>query len=200
MVDVLPRLYLVRHGNTDWADARKHTGRTDIPLNARGEERARLLGGRLADLKFSRVWTSPLVRASRTCELAGYAAQAQVDPDLVEWDYGDYEGKTSAQIQQIQSGWDIFRDGAPHGETPDAIGGRADRFISKVRQEEGNILAFSSAHMIRVIAARWLGVPANAGRYFFCATASVGILGFEHNSVREPSIQLWNDDGDGRLR
>ena len=201
MPDTLTRLYLVRHGNTDWADSRRHTGRSDIPLNLRGEERARALGVRLAGLQFAHIWSSPLKRAFHTCELAGMGAHAIVDADLVEWDYGNFEGKTTLEIQQTRPDWDIFRDGSPGGESPLDIAQRADRFIAKVRSATGpSVIAFSSAHIIRVIAARWLGLPPDHARYFFCSTASIGILGYEHNSIREPSIQLWNDDGDGHIR
>jgi len=189
--NLLPRLFVVRHGDTDWTDTHQHTGRTDISLNASGEARARKLGAMLRGETLARVFTSPLVRARRTCELAGFADRAEVDPDLVEWDYGDYEGRTTADIRHKQPGWDLFRDGAPHGESVEQVAARADRFIRKVRQVDGNVAAFSSGHIIRMIAARWLGLTPPAARHFYTATASVGILGYDHDKT-EPAVHLWN--------
>jgi broad specificity phosphatase PhoE len=188
----LPRLFLARHGDTAWTESRRHTGRTDLPLNEQGEGRARQLGERLGRLSFAGVVTSPLRRASRTCELAGYGAVARVDPDLVEWDYGRYEGMLTRDILKERPGWELYRDGCPGGESPGDVAARADRFIAHVRGIEGDVLAFSSGHIIRMIAARWLGLPPEAGRYFFCRTASVGVLGFEHRNRDEPVIFLWN--------
>ena len=192
MPSELPRLFLARHGDTAWTESRQHTGRSDIPLNERGEEHARQLGARLQKFSLECVFTSPLQRASKTCELAGYGAIAQVDPDLVEWDYGRFEGKLTRDILKERPGWEMFRDGCPGGESPQDVAARADRFIARVRGVEGDALAFSSAHIIRMIAARWLGLPPGAGRLFFCRPASVGVLGFEHNSLDEPVIGLWN--------
>jgi probable phosphoglycerate mutase len=192
MATELPRLFLARHGDTAWTDSRQRTGRTDLPLNERGEERARQLGERLQRFSFASVFTSPLQRASKTCTLAGFGDAAEVDPDLVEWDYGRFEGKLTRQIVQARPGWEMFRDGCPDGESPQDVAARADRFIARVRRIEGDVLAFSSAHIIRMVAARWLGLPPAAGRLFFCRPASVGILGFEHNSREEPIIGLWN--------
>jgi broad specificity phosphatase PhoE len=188
----LPRLFLARHGDTAWTDSRQRTGRTDLPLNESGEERACLLGERLRRFSFAHVFTSPLQRASKTCALAGFGDVAEVDPDLMEWDYGRYEGKLTRHILKERPGWEMFRDGCPNGESPQDIATRADRFIARARSIEGNVLAFSSAHIIRMIAARWLGLPPAAGRFFFCRPASVGVLGFEHNSREEPIIGLWN--------
>jgi probable phosphoglycerate mutase len=188
----LPRLFLARHGDTAWTDARRKTGRTDLPLNEQGEDRARQLGERLRQFTFGSVFTSPLRRASRTCELAGFGERAQADPALLEWDYGRFEGKLSAEIQQNQPGWELFRDGCPAGESAQDVAARADRFIARVQNLEGDILAFSSGHIIRMIAARWLGLEPAAGRFFFCRTASVGVLGFEHERRDEPIIGLWN--------
>ena len=188
----LPKLFLARHGDTAWTDSRQRTGRTDLPLNEHGEERARLLGERLGRFSFARVFTSPLQRASRTCALGGYEKVAEIDPDLVEWDYGRFEGKLTRNILKEWSGWEMFRDGCPEGESPQDVATRADRFIAKVRGIDGDVLAFSSAHIIRMIAARWLGLPPGAGRLFFCRPASVGVLAFEHNSREEPIIGLWN--------
>src|SRR5438552_490385 len=188
----LPRLFLARHGDTAWTESRQHTGRTDLPLNASGEERAGLLGERLRRFSFTRVFTSPLQRASKTCALAGFGDAAKVDPDLLEWDYGRYEGKLTRDILKERPGWEMFRDGCPGGESPRDVAARADRFIAQARAVTGDVLAFSSAHIIRMIAARWLGLPPGAGRFFFCRPASVGVLSFEHNSRDEPVIGLWN--------
>jgi broad specificity phosphatase PhoE len=188
----LPRLYLARHGDTEWTDSRRKTGRTDLPLNGRGEERARQVGERLRQFSFAHVFTSPLQRASRTCELAGFGEVAKADSDLVEWDYGRYEGKLTSEILEIKAGWELFRDGCPGGESPQDVAQRADHFISRVLDDAGDSLAFSSGHIIRMIAARWLGLPPSAGRFFYCRPASIGVLGFEHNCKGEPIIGLWN--------
>ena len=189
---MLPRLFLARHANTAWSDAHRHTGRTDVPLNQSGEESARQLGGRLRGFSFVRVLTSPLVRASKTCELAGFGAAAEVDSDLIEWDYGRHEGKHTSDLTQESPNWELFHDGCPGGESPDDVARRADDFIARVHQCQGNILAFSSGHIIRMIAARWNRLPPLAGRIFYCRPASVGVLGFEHESRDEPVVQLWN--------
>jgi broad specificity phosphatase PhoE len=194
----LPRLFLARHGDTAWTDSRQHTGRTDLPLNERGEERARQIGERLQRFSFTRVFTSPLQRASKTCELGGFGAVAQVDHDLVEWDYGRFEGKLTRDILKERPGWELFRDGCPDGESPEDVAARADRFIARVRGLGGDMLAFSSGHIIRMIAARWLGLPPAGGRFFYCRPASVGVLGFEHKSLDEPIIGLWNYVGQPR--
>jgi probable phosphoglycerate mutase len=188
----LPKLFLARHGDTAWTDSRQRTGRTDLPLNERGEAHARELGVRLRRFSFECVFTSPLQRAAKTCALAGFGEVAQGDPDLVEWDYGRFEGKLTREIVMERPGWEMFRDGCPGGESPQDVAARADRFTARVRGIEGDVLAFSSAHVIRMIAARWLGLPPSAGRLFFCRPASVGVLAFEHNSREEPIIRLWN--------
>ena len=192
MSATLPKLYLARHGDTAWTDSRQHTGRTDLPLNERGEEHARQLGERLRGFSFAHVFTSPLQRASKTCALAGFRAGAEVDPDLVEWDYGRYEGKLTSDIVGERPGWELYRDGCPGGESPADVAARADRFIARVHELGGDVLAFSSGHTIRMIAARWLGLPPGAGRVFFCRPASVGVLGFEHESSNQPILRLWN--------
>lgn len=194
----LPRLFLARHGDTAWTDSRQHTGRTDLPLNERGEERARQIGERLERFSFLRVFTSPLQRASKTCELAGFGAVAQVDPDLLEWDYGRFEGKLTRDIVKERPGWELYRDGSPGGESPEDVAARADHFIARVRGFDGDVLAFSSGHIIRMIAARWLGLPPAAGRFFFCRPASVGVLAFEHHTREEPIVGLWNYVGQKR--
>lgn len=192
MSSSLPRLFLVRHGETAWTQSRQHTGLTDIPLNPRGEDHAGQLGAALERFDFVRVFTSPLQRAHRTCTLAGFGDVAETDADLVEWDYGRYEGLLTAGIIQERPGWELFRDGCPEGESPEEVADRADRFIARIRGCQGDVMAFSSGHIIRMIAARWLGLPAVAGRYFFCRPASVGVLAFEHNCVNEPILGLWN--------
>ena len=188
----LPRLFLARHGDTAWTDSHQHTGRTDVPLNEAGEEHARQLAEVLPPVSSVRVFTSPLQRASRTCALAGFGAAAQIDTDLLEWDYGQYEGKTTAEILRERPGWELFRDGCPGGESPQDVAARADRFVRRVRELGRDVLAFSSGHVIRMIAARWLGLPPATGRCFFCRPGSVGELGFEHDSPDQPVIRLWN--------
>jgi len=188
----LPCIYLARHGETAWTISRQHTGRTDLPLTERGEGNARRLGERLRGLAFARVWTSPLRRAARTCELAGFAAKAEVDPDLVEWDYGRYEGRRSAEILAERPDWQLFRDGCPGGESPAQVAARADRVVRRLRDAGSDALLFSSGHFLRMLAVRWLGLEPLAGRYFVLGTASLSALGYEHDAS-EPAIQLWND-------
>ena len=195
MPSELPKLYLARHGDTAWTDSHQHTGRTDLPLNERGEEHARQLGERLRGFSFARVFTSPLQRAAKTCELAGFGVGAEMDRDLIEWDYGRFEGKLTSDVLKEQPGWELYRDGCPEGELPTDVAMRADRFIARVHGSAGNVLAFSSGHIIRMIAARWLGLPPAAGRFFFCDPATVGVLGFEHDSRDQPIIRLWNFAG-----
>jgi len=192
MSDALPLTYLARHGETAWTISRQHTGLTDVPLTGHGEAEALRLGERLEGLTFAAVLTSPLQRAVRTCELAGFGTAAKVEPDLVEWNYGAYEGRTSADIHAERPDWRLFRDGCPGGESPDQIGARADGVIRRVRDIEGNTLLFSSGHFLRVFAARWLGLDAGAGRYFLLGTASLSVVGYEHDRS-EPAIRLWDE-------
>jgi broad specificity phosphatase PhoE len=192
MSNSLPTAYLARHGETTWSLSGRHTGRTDLPLTERGELDARKLGERLCGLEFAQVLTSPLQRASRTCELAGFAATAQIDPDLVEWNYGDYEGRRTAEILQSRPDWRLFRDGCPGGESPAEVGVRADRVIERIRRAAGNVLVFSSGHILRVLGARWLGLQPGGGRYFMLATASLSALGYEHDAS-EPVLRFWDD-------
>jgi probable phosphoglycerate mutase len=189
----LPSIYIARHGETEWSASGQHTSRTDIPLTKRGEENGRRLGQRLRGLKFERVYTSPLQRAARTCELAGFKAQATIDPELVEWDYGEYEGKTTAEINRTRPDWLIWRDGCPQGESPAAVSNRADRLLARLRPGAGDVLVFSSGHILRAIGTRWLGLEIAAGRYFYLGTASLSILGYEHERREEPVFRLWND-------
>jgi probable phosphoglycerate mutase len=188
----LPVVYLARHGETAWSLSGQHTGRTDLPLTEQGEQQARALGQRLRGASFVKAFTSPSQRARRTAELAGFGGLAEIDPDLAEWDYGQYEGRRTADILAERPGWFLFRDGAPGGETPDQVAARADRVIQRIRAIGGNVLIFSSAHILRVFAARWLGLEAAGGRYFVLGTSSLSILGYEHN-LAEPVIRLWNE-------
>jgi broad specificity phosphatase PhoE len=197
MSDTLPALYLARHGETAWTLSGQHTGLTDVPLTERGEQDARRLGERLRGLSFAQVLTSPLQRASRTCELAGFGPAAEQDRDLLEWNYGRYEGRTSADIHKERPDWDLFRDGCPDGEQAADVGARVDRVIARARAAPGDVLLFSSAHVLRVLAARWLGLEPGAGKYFLLATASLSVLGYEHNRS-QPVIRLWDDAGPGR--
>ena len=192
MTKIFPTLYLARHGETTWSLSGQHTGLTDLPLTERGERNARRLRERLAGLNFAKVFTSPLQRATRTCELAGFAAAAEVDRDLVEWDYGDYEGLRTAEIHDKRPEWKLFRDGCPGGESPDQIGARADRVVGRVRAVKGDVLIFSSGHFLRVLAARWLGLEPVNGRLFMLKTASLSALGYE-NELSQPVISLWDD-------
>jgi broad specificity phosphatase PhoE len=194
MSETLPVVYVARHGNTAWTHSGQHTGLTDLPLTPDGERNAVRLGERLQGMKFAKVFTSPLQRAARTCELSGFGAEAITDRDLVEWNYGKYEGLTSAEILRDNPSWDLFRDGAPEGEAPEQIGQRADRVVGRVRSVAGDVLVFSSGHFIRVLTARWLGLaPGVGGRYFLLNPASLSALSYEHNLSR-PVIRLWNDD------
>jgi broad specificity phosphatase PhoE len=187
----LPLVYLARHGETEWTVSHRHTGSSDLPLTNDGESQARRLGERLAKLQTAAAFASPLQRARRTAELAGFGS-AQIDPDLVEWKYGQYEGRTSYDILAERPGWQLFRDGCPGGESPDQVADRADRVISRVRAIDGNVLLFSSAHFLRMLSARWLGLPPEGGKYFVLGTASLSALGYEHDRS-EPVIHLWNE-------
>ena len=194
MTEVLPVVYVARHGETAWSISGQHTGLTDLPLTQNGERNARRLGGRLKGLTFAKVFTSPLQRARQTCDLAGFGPAAEIDPDLVEWDYGRYEGLRTAEILAQRPDWQLFQDGCPGGESPAQVGERADRVVQRVRAVPGNVLLFSSGHFIRVLAARWLALgPGSAGRCFLLSTASLSALSYEHNLSR-PVIRLWNDD------
>ena len=192
MSEILSVVYLARHGETAWSLSGQHTGRTDLPLTERGERNARALGERLRGLTFAKVFTSPLQRAVRTCELAGFGNAAEIDPDLVEWDYGQYEGRRTAEIHTERPDWQLFRDGCPGGESPGQIGARSDRVVGRVRAVKGDVLVFSSGHFLRVFASRWLGLDAAGGRYLLLSTASLSALGYEHK-LAEPAIRLWND-------
>ena len=189
----VPVVYAVRHGETEWSLSGQHTGVTDLPMTGHGERDAGKLGDRLRGLSFVRVFTSPLQRARRTCELAGFGGQAEILDDAIEWNYGEYEGVRTVDIQRERPGWDLFRDGCPGGETATQVGARADRVIAMIRATDGDVLLFSSAHFLRVLAARWLGLEPTAGRHFVLGTAAVSVFGYEHNNLAEPIIRLWND-------
>jgi len=186
------RLVLVRHGETEWSLSGRHTGRTDIALTPRGEEGARALEPFLRNFAFARVLTSPRARAQRTCALAGLGGGAEIAPDLAEWDYGDYEGLRSAEIEKQRPGWSIFRDGCPGGETPAQASARADRLLDRLRAQGGDAALFTHGHFGRVLAARWIGAPVLLGRHFSIGVASVGILGADASHRENAAIALWN--------
>jgi broad specificity phosphatase PhoE len=193
MSNALPLIYLARHGETAWSLTGQHTGLTDLPLTENGERSALRLGERLKGLTFSKVFTSPLQRAARTCELAGFGAVAEVDRDLVEWNYGEYEGRRTAEIRSARPGWQLFRDGCPGGESPQQVSTRADRMVARIRAAQGDVLLFSSGHFIRVLAARWIGAePTVHSASFLLTTGSLSALGYAHDLSR-PVIRLWND-------
>lgn len=185
-------VYLARHGETAWSRSGQHTSFTDLPLDEHGELEARRLRERLAGLTFAKVFASPLQRAARTCELAGFKTIAETDPDLVEWNYGRYEGRRTVEIHAEAPDWDLFRDGCPGGETPAQVGARADRVIGRARAVQGDVLIFSSGHFLRVLGACWLGLGPSGGRLFMLHTASVSVLGYE-NTLAHPAVGLWND-------
>ena len=195
--EILPVTYLARHGETEWSRDGRHTGLTDLPLTEQGERNAQRLRERLTGLLFVKVLTSPLQRARRTSELAGFGGVAEVDPDLVEWNYGDYEGVRTDEIRANRPGWELFRDGCPNGESPADVAARADRVVARVRAIKGNVLIFSSGHFLRVFAARWLGLGPIIGKYLMLDTASVSALSYEHDMC-DPAIRFWNDTGHAR--
>lgn len=186
------RIYMVRHGETEWSFTGRHTGLTDIPLTARGEDEVREWGRRLCDIPFDHVLTSPLQRARRTCELVGLGTRAEIEPDLAEWDYGDDEGLRTADIHKLRPGWNVFRDGCPNGESTEAIAARADRLVRRLRSMNGNIALFSHGHFSAVLAARWIGLPVVEGRHFPLVTASLSILDHDPHHPEVPAIELWN--------
>ena len=192
MSEALPAIYLARHGETAWSISGQHTGLTDLPLTDRGERNATRLGDRLMGMSFAKVFTSPLQRASLTCKLAGFGTSAEVDPDLVEWNYGNFEGLKTSEIYADHPNWQLFRDGCPGGESPAQVAARADRVIARVKAVNADVLLFSSGHFLRMLAARWLQLEPLGGRYFLLSTASLSTLGYEHG-ITEPVIKLWND-------
>ena len=190
MPDAMRILWLLRHGETPWTLLGRHTGRTDVPLTPRGERQAAALRRRLTGQTFALVLTSPLLRARETCRLAGYAGGAELEPDLVEWDYGAYEGRTSAEIRAEQPGWTIWQAGAPGGETPGDVGLRVDRVIARAQEASGDVALFAHGHLLRVLAARWIGLPPSAGGSVALETASVSMLGLERE---QRVICHWNE-------
>jgi probable phosphoglycerate mutase len=193
MSEALPIIYLARHGETAWSLTGQYTGLTDLPLTERGERNARGLGQRLKGLTFTKVFTSPLQRARRTCELAGFGTTAEIDRDLLEWDYGQYEGRRTAEIRADRPDWQLFRDGCPGGESPAQVATRADRAVSRVRAAQGDVLLFSSGHFLRVLAVRWIGLElTDHARSFMLSTASLSAVGYE-GSLSRPVVRLWNE-------
>ena len=186
------QIFLIRHGETEWSRTGRHTGRTDVPLTTNGERRAAQFREGLQNFKFTHVFTSPLQRAQRTCELAGFSAVARVEPDLREWDYGDYEGRTTPDIRARQTGWNLFEDGGPGGESVGQISQRVDRVLAGLRRMDGTVALFSHGHFLRALAVRWIGQPVQEGQHFALDTASLSILGYEHRNDEIPAISLWN--------
>jgi broad specificity phosphatase PhoE len=192
MSGALAQVVLVRHGETAWTISRQHTGRTDIPLTERGEREAQALSGRLKGMSFAKVLTSPLQRARRTGELSGFGERMEPDPDLMEWDYGDYEGRRTSDIRSERPGWRLFEDGCPDGETLLEVSARADRVIDRIRALESDVLVFSHGHLLRILMARWIALPALEARRLYLETASLSVLGYDHD-LDEPVIRLLND-------
>ena len=189
------RLYLIRHGETGWSRSGRHTGRTDIPLTPSGEDEARELGKHLRDISFAQVLTSPLRRAVQTCSLAGLDKNPEIEPDLAEWDYGDYEGQRSVDILEARPDWNVYRDGCPGGEMPAQVSARADRLISRLLKLDGNIALFAHGQFGSVLAARWIGLAVAEAEHFMLGTASLSILAFDPHHAGVPVIALWNAPG-----
>jgi broad specificity phosphatase PhoE len=187
------QVVLVRHGQTEWSVSGQHTGRTDIPLTDVGRLKAKQLGRRVSAWEFARVLTSPMSRAMETCRLAGLGDQAEVVDDLGEWDYGDYEGRRTVDIREERPGWDLWVNGVPGGETVDEVGRRADRVIEAARATDGDVALFAHGHVLRILGARWIELPASAGRHLALATASLSVLGWERET---PVLEHWNEDAD----
>jgi broad specificity phosphatase PhoE len=183
-------IWLIRHGETEWSLSGAHTGRTDIPLTPAGEESARAIGRELGGREFALVLTSPLSRAIRTCELAGFGEHAQIDPNLAEWNYGEYEGLTTEQIRKQHPGWFLFRDGVPGGETIGQVAARAHDVVDRAAQIEGDVALFAHGHILRILATCWLGLPPEDAKMFVLGTGAISLLGFEHETR---AILRWND-------
>ncbi|MEO6994218.1 MAG: histidine phosphatase family protein [Lacunisphaera sp.] len=190
---MLSHLYLIRHGETAWSLSGQHTSHTDLPLTEKGEADARQLAQRLGSVRFNEVFTSPRLRARRTCELAGFGSRSKIEPELAEWNYGDYEGLRTTDIHKIHPGWTIFTDGCPGGESPDEIAARADQVIARLRSCEGKVAVFAHGHIGRVLAARWIGESVECAQHLLLSPASVSILAYEHDDPDHPVIELWND-------
>ena len=191
-MELFPAVYLARHGETAWSISGQHTGLSDLPLTEHGESNARLLGKRLSGITFEKVYTSPLRRAIRTCELAGFGSSAAIDTDLIEWNYGKYEGRRTSDILAERPGWLLFRDGCPDGESPGQVTARVARIVQRVREVPGNVLLFSSAHLLRVLAVNWLGLETLQARAFVLSTGSLSKLGYKDDPMQS-AILLWND-------
>jgi probable phosphoglycerate mutase len=198
MSDSIQQVHLVRHGATEWSVAGKHTGRTDIPLTVSGRAQAESLRERLQDLKVDKVFSSPLVRARETAVLAGFASDIEAEPDLLEWNYGTFEGQRTSEIRAAQPGWDLFEHGCPGGETVAEVAARADRVIARVRELGGRVLLFAHRDILRVIAVRWVGWPGVEARRLYLEPASLSILGYDHGSIDEPILRVLNDYDHGR--
>ncbi len=186
----LPTIYLARHGETEWSLNGRHTGRTDLPLTPNGEANGRQLAPRLAGLTFAQVFSSPLIRARKTAELAGFTPT--LEDNLREWDYGEFEGLTTAEIRTRAPNWNLFRDGCPGGESPTAIAARGDRLVNHLQGLTGNILCFAHGHILRVLAARWVREPVTFAASLLLGTATLSILSFDHGTRDEPAIKVWN--------
>jgi broad specificity phosphatase PhoE len=185
-------IYLIRHGETQWTLTGQHTSHTDVPLTERGEQQARHLGTLLHGLAFDQVLVSPLQRARRTCELAGLGAAARVEPNLREWDYGDYEGQTPADIRTQRPGWDVFQHGCPGGESAEQVSARVDGVVAELGRMDGRVVLFSHGHLLRALAVRWILLPIRHGRHLDLDPASLSVLTYEHNNVAAPALSLWN--------
>jgi len=183
---------VARHGTTAWSRTGRHTGRTDVPLEEQGMRQALEIGRRLAGHRFAKVLTSPLARAQETCRLAGFGDAAEICADLAEWDYGEYEGLTTGEIRSHRPGWSLWWDGVPRGESLAELSGRADRLVARVRGESGDVLAFGHGHILRVVCARWIGLPAEQASTFVLDAGSLGVLGWEREI---PAVTRWNDRG-----
>jgi len=198
------QIYFIRHGETAWSLSGQHTGRTDLPLTPHGEAMARELATALKGIDFSLVLTSPRLRARTTCKLAGFdGTRVQLEPNLAEWDYGDYEGLRTAEIHEMHPAWDVWKDGCPGGETPAGVSERADHLIARLIDASditGNVIAFSHGQFGRALAARWIGLPVTQGQHFAIAPASISILGFEADHPHRRVISLWNSTGSGGVR
>jgi probable phosphoglycerate mutase len=186
------RLFVIRHGETEWSLSGQHSGRADISLTENGKAEARQLGQRIRNVEFAYVLVSPLRRAMQTCELAGLGKHAKVEADLSEWDNGDYEGRTGNEIRAMHPGWNLFQDGCPNGESPNQISNRVDRLIGSMRELSGDVAIFTHSHLARVLVARWIGVAVEFAQYFLLDTASLSILCYQHNQQDQPAILLWN--------
>ena len=190
---VSTRLYLIRHGGTAWSESGQHTGRTDLSLTEQGRKESRTLGERLRAVTFAHVFSSPLQRARETCQLIGWDAKVEVEPDLAEWDYGDYEGRRSIDIHKDRPDWNLFRDGCPGGDMPAHVSDRADRLLARLRTMQGNIAICSHGDFGRVLGARWIGLSVDQAQHFLLNTASLSVLAYEHDRIDRPAIALWNE-------